>query len=318
MTLVVELPALMMTVQDQGRFGYQRFGMPESGPMDWWAFGAANALVGNNATCACLEVGVSSAAVRIEMDAMMALCGVGYHLSVNGKALPLWMAFRARKGDLIKMEKIPGGSWVYLSVAGGFLSQVWMGSRSYYLRAGLGCPLDTGDHLAFSPQAGRDSWRAGNTIPEKFRPGYHEHPQLRVVLGLHQSRFPPESFQTFLDEAYELSNQSDRMGYRLDGPKINHLNGADLVSQGMALGEIQVPADGQPIVMMPDHPTTGGYTCIGTVASVDMPLLAQAQPGVSRLRFSRIEVAEARAALINVSQQLETAVKKEEEPWLNL
>lgn len=318
MSLIVESPALMMTVQDQGRFGFQRFGMPESGPMDWWAFRAANILAGNGSNGACLEVGFSGAELRAEMDALMSLCGTGYRLRVNGRRLPLWMAFRIRRGDLLRLEKVAGGSWAYLSVAGGFLSSEWLGSRSVYPRAGLGRPLTAGERLSFSTRAGNASWLAGRIIPEASRPAYHEHPKLRVILGLHQSRFQPESLHTFAESVYTLSPQSDRMGYRLHGPAIDHVDGADLVSQGMALGEIQVPADGQPIVMMPDHPTAGGYTSIGTVARVDLPLLAQAQPGVSQLRFQPVEVVDAQEALKRVYWQLESAAKIEEEPWLSL
>lgn len=318
MTLVVELPALMMTVQDLGRSGYRRFGMPESGPMDWWAFRAANTLVGNNPDCACLEIGISDAVLKVEMDALMAMCGAGFKLKINEKDLPPWMAFKVRRGDLLGLEKVSGGGWVYLAVAGGFLSPVWMDSRSYYPRAGLGRPFSAGDRLPFSSMAGSAFYLAGNAIPTSSRPDYREHPHVRVVLGPHQSRFMDESLQTFLNSGYSLLPQSDRMGYRLNGPALDHIKGAGLVSQGMELGEIQVPADGQPIIMMPDHPTTGGYTCIGTVARVDLPLLAQAQFGVSQIRFKSVEVEEAQMALRDVIRRLESAVWKEEETWLNL
>jgi antagonist of KipI len=318
MTLVVDLPALMMTVQDRGRSGYQRFGMPESGPMDWWAFWAANILVGNSPCCACLEVGLSDAAMHVETDTLMALCGAGFKLTINEKALPLWMAFKVRRGDSIRLEKTSDGSWVYLAVSGGFLSPEWMGSRSYYLRAGLGRPFSIGDRLACSPQAESASRLAGSTIPPDSRPDYREHPHVRVVLGLHQFRFTGESLQAFLNSDYLLSAQSDRMGYRLSGPALGHVQGADLVSQGMGLGEVQVPADGQPIIMMPDHPTTGGYTCIGTVARVDLPLLAQARFGVSQIRFLPIEVGEAQKALKEAYRLLGSADLREEEPWLKL
>jgi len=318
MTLVIERPALMMTVQDQGRSGYQRYGMPESGPMDWWAFKGANILVGNQADCACLEIGLSDAVMRVDGDALMALCGAGYQLRVNQKDLPLWMAFKVRRGDLIELEKVLGGSWVYLAVAGGFLSPLWMGSRSYYLQAGLGHIFSPGDRLLFSSQAGSAFGLAGNNLQAASRPDYREHPHVRVILGPHQSRFLVEGLQTFLNSVYSISPQSDRMGYRLDGPPLMHIQGADLVSQGMALGEIQVPAGGQPIVMMPDHPTTGGYTCIGTVARVDFPLLTQAQPGVSQIKFTFIEVSEAQENYKRVIHQLEDGPQDEEDLWMNI
>jgi len=318
MTLVIESPSLMMTVQDLGRWGYQRFGLPESGPMDWWAFRAANTLVGNEMDCACLEIGFSSAVLIVEADALMALAGAGYRLNVNHRQVPLWMAFRVKPGDCIRIEKKPGGNWVYLAVSGGVLSPVWLGSRSTYARAGLGRPLISGDRLPISSMAGQRGWLAGRAFPESARPPYDQTSHLRVVLGPHQDCFFTEDIQAFFGEAFYLSPQSDRMGYRLQGPTLHHKERADLVSQGMAIGEIQVPGSGQPIVMMPDHPTTGGYTCIGTVARVDLPLLAQVQPGEVEIHFLSVEVDEAQDALRKVKDRLATTLPSQEEPWLEL
>jgi len=318
MTVVVESPSLMMTVQDRGRWGYQRYGLPESGPMDWWAFRAANALVGNVADCACLEMGFSNAILKVEADAIMALAGAGYRLNVNHRQVPLWMVFRVKPGDFIHIEKNHGGNWVYLAVSGGFLSPVWLGSRSTYARAGLGRLIISGDRLPISAKAGQKQWFAGRAFPQSARPLYDQPPHLRVVLGPHQACFNEKDIQAFLNAGYDLTPQSDRMGYRLSGPIIHHRTHADLVSQGMAMGEIQVPADGQPIVMMPDHPTTGGYACIGTVARVDLPLLAQAQPGEAEIRFHAVGVDEGQDALRKADDRLATALQSQEEPWQGL
>ncbi len=316
MTLLVDSPALMLTVQDQGRSGYQRFGLPESGPMDWWAFRAANALVGNSGDCACLEIGFTATLLSVEADALMALTGAGYRLCINQRYLPLWMAFRVKSGDVISLEKTPGGNWSYLAVSGGFLSPEWLGSCSAYPRAGLGRSLIAGDRIPLSAGADGKRWLAGSVLPELIRPPYSPQPNLRVVIGPHPERFLQEDLQTFLNAGYSLSTQSDRMGYRLTGPVLRHRDGADLISQGMALGEIQVPSDGQPIVMMPDHPTTGGYTCIGTVAKVDLPVLAQVQPGEAEIHFQHVEVDQAQDALRDVNRRLDSAVQSQEESWL--
>ncbi len=318
MTLIVESPALMMTVQDQGRSGYQRFGLPESGPMDWWAFQAANLLVGNDLDCACLEVGFSSAAIRVGMDALMALCGAGYQLRVNGKDLPLWMAIRVKQSEVLELKKVSGGNWAYLAVSGGILSPEWLGSRSVYSRAGLGRRLVAGDQLPLSSRADANHDLAGRTVPQGARPFYGDPVELRVIVGPHQNRFTKASLKTFRSAVYHLSTQSDRMGYRLVGPALEHESGADILSQGMTLGEIQVPADGQPIVMMPDHPTTGGYTCIGTVARVDLSLLAQAEPDETAIRFRFVEVREAQEALRKAIEELYAVVSHKEDGWLNL
>lgn len=319
MPLFVETPAILMTIQDKGRFNYERFGMPESGPMDWWAFRGANMLVGNTIDQACLEIGFSSTVIVVEQEVLAAVCGAGYRLNINGRDIPLWMAFIAKRGDRVEFNKTSGGNWVYLAVAGGVQSKVWMDSRSVYPRAGLGRPIIEGDRLNINPISSQSRLLAGNTLSSAAQPSYQQDPVVRVISGPHSNRFRAESFEDFWRQNYSVSVNSDRMGYRLQGPSLVHTAGADLISQGMALGEIQVPADGQPIVMMPDHPTTGGYTCIGTVARVDLPLLAQAQPVDSQLRFSPVTVEEAQQLLFSVFSKLDSAVNQDEEAlWQNL
>lgn len=319
MTLLVEQAALMMTVQDLGRNGYQRFGLPESGPMDRWAQRAANRLVGNGQQEACVEVGYSTAAFRLESDMALAVTGAGYELFVNGRRLPLWMAFHGRAGDFVTLEKADGGSWAYLAAAGGLLTRSWMGSRSTYARGGLGARLAAGERLPVGLPGQEPSILAGRSFSLDGRPDYRmEEVTLRVVIGPHQHRFTDEALETFTAQPFALSPKSDRMGYRLTGPALAHTRGADLVSQGMALGEVQVPGDGQPIVMMPDHPTTGGYTCLGTVIRADLPLLAQAQPGTSRIRFEPVSVAEAQALYRRMLAKIDEGVQDEEAEWLYL
>jgi biotin-dependent carboxylase-like uncharacterized protein len=319
MTLLVERGALAMTVQDLGRMGYQRFGLPESGPMDWIAQRAANCLVGNPPEAACVEIGFSSAGLIAESDTVLAACGAGYRLAVGGRSLPLWLSFRVRPGERITLEKIGGGNWVYLAAAGGLLTPSWMGSRSTYARAGLSKRLGEGDRLplALTPQA--VPGLATRSLPEAGRPTYGDGEEslvVRVVLGPHQDRFDPKSLAAFLGETFHLSLRADRMGYRLEGPVLSHCEGADLVSQGMISGEVQVPGDGKPIVMMPDHPTTGGYTCIATVIRADLPLLAQAEPGQTRLRFKAVTAAAARDAYREALEKICSVYASEEDGWL--
>ena len=316
MSLLVERVSTLMSVQDLGRAGFARFGLPESGPMDWWAQRAANRLVGNPPDAACLEVGFTDAVVRVDEDAHLAVCGAGYQIRVNQRQIPLWVAFLARRGDRVRLEKVAGGNWLYLSAAGGLDTPVWMGSHSINPRAGLGDFLGEGDLIRLN--SFDRSWinLAGSLLPERCRPAYKKDPVLRAIPGPHSGRFTPESLERFWASAFHLTSRSDRMGYRLSGEALSHANGADLVSQGMALGEIQVPGDGQPIVMMPDHPTTGGYTCIATVARCDLSLLAQAPLGEGRVRFTAIEPVEAQSLLRNAVEQIDTGIEFPEEEWL--
>ena len=228
--------------------------------------------------------------MRVELDALLALCGAGFRLWVNERGkFPFGWHLNVRRGDLLRLEKTTGGSWVYLAAAGGFLSTEWMGSRSVYPRAGLGHPLAAGDRLVFSIKAGGAAYLAGNVIPHACRPKYSENPHVRVILGA-ASISPADGecadLSGFRKYAFAAVRQN---GISFERPNIGTYRRRRFDFAGMVLGEVQVPADGQPIVMMPDHPTTGGYICIGTVARVDLPLLAQAQPGVSQIHFISIE-----------------------------
>ncbi len=318
MRLQIKSAALLMSVQDAGRNGYLRYGLPHSGPMDWWAFRAANLLVGNLAACACIEIGMTDCVIQMEGEALLAVCGAGYRLFRNGQAVPLWMSFLAQPGDQIRLEKCAGGNWVYLAVAGGIQSRAWLGSRSVYPRGNLGRYLRDGDQLPFTELSPQARMLGGRSFSLSMRPGYSQAPILRVVQGPDAARVQPESFEMFFEQTYYVSIQSDRMGYRLSGPPLMHRDGADIVSRGMAMGEIQVPGDGQMIVMMADHPTAGGYASIGTIATVDLPLLAQSQPGNAELRFTAIDIADAQNVRNKNLDDIDAHLYEQEELWLNL
>ena len=318
MTLFVEKAALIMSIQDLGRKGYQRFGMPGSGPMDWRAFRWANLLVGNQPNCACVEMGMTSSMIFAESDALLAACGCGYRLFRNNREMPLWMGFIVKRGDHLHFNKCTGGNWVYLAVSGGILSPIWMGSRSVYPRAGLGKLLTDGDELPLPSLLDSSRLLAGSSIPEIARPAYTHEPLIHVIPGPHIDQFTSFSQDEFWGFSFTLTPKMDRMGYRLTGPTLVHKNSADILSQGLALGQIQVPADGQPIVMMPDHPTAGGYTSIATVAQVDLPFLAQAEPGQSKIHFAPITVPSAQQLLMDIHKNLKFASPMQEESWRDL
>ncbi|MBG0787735.1 MAG: hypothetical protein H0S79_21815, partial [Anaerolineaceae bacterium] len=206
-----------------------------------------------------------------------------------------------------------------LAAAGGLQTPSWMGSRSTYARGGLGTPVMAGERIPVGIPEGLDDSFAIRCLPVEARPQYQaERITLRVIPGPHQHRFTEEALERFTRAAYVLSARSDRMGYRLSGEALAHKDGADLVSQGMVLGEVQVPGDGQPIVMMPDHPTTGGYTCIATIIRADLPLLAQAEPEGTEICFEWTEVDAAQDIYRQMIKKIDGGIQTEEAAWLYL
>jgi len=296
----------LATIQDSGRKGWRRFGVPTSGPMDGFAFQAANALAGNPIECATIEIGLGSATFQAMQDCVIAVTGAGYTLSVYIWEFPLWSSFFVRDGWKICLNKTDNGMWAYLAVTGGVQTQPMIGSRSTYLRGAFGGlngrQLQAGDVLRTGNSSHSLNELAARTLAEEARPAYENHPIIDVILGPQTKYFTDESIETFLSSEYSISLTSDRMGYRFEGPQLTHRGKTELISEGMTLGAIQVPSNGQPIVMMADCPTTGGYPKIATVASADLPLLAQCTPNKSKIRFRETTVAKARKkyrALIN-------------------
>jgi antagonist of KipI len=284
----------LSTLQDAGRTGWMQFGVPASGAMDVFAFRAANALVGNPAGCAAIEVGLGDAVFQAKQDCIIAVAGAGYRLSIYIWEFPLWSSYFVRAGWNIHLSKTEAGLWTYLAVAGGFQSQPVLGSRSTFLRGAFGGLegrlLQAGDILPTGTPPGSSAQLAARTLPEEARPKYTDRPMINVVMGPQMDFFADESVEAFFSSEYSLSLTSDRMGYRLEGPSLQRRRQAELISEGMSVGAIQVPAGGQPIVMMADCPTTGGYPKIGAVASADLPLLAQCVPNRSRIRFQTTSV----------------------------
>lgn len=299
MSMVVQSPGFLATVQDAGRFGYQRYGVPVSGPMDAFAHAAANRLAGNDPGAAALEFAYSGPLLEARADCVVALAGVGFSLEVDGVTHAAWMAVRARAGAVISIQSAQHASWGYLAVSGGIDIPPVMGSRATYTRAGFGGLdgrlLREGDLLPIGIQRTAID-PAGKTLPESYRPPYSLHPLLRVIPGPQQDAFTAEGWQAFTGSPYTLTNTADRMGYRLEGRPVAHRSGADILSDGIVFGAVQVPSSGQPIVMMSDRQTAGGYTKIAVVIRADLPLLAQCRPGVSQVRFQPVKVEEAQQA----------------------
>ncbi|MEJ5347249.1 MAG: biotin-dependent carboxyltransferase family protein [Desulfosoma sp.] len=292
-TLHVEEPGLLTTVQDQGRYGYQDKGVPVSGAMDRAALKLGNVLVGNIPDAAALEISVGGFQARFFTRTFFAVTGFNPQVFLNEHPVPSWTSHLAEAGDVLRVESKGCGIWHYVCLAGGIDVPLVLGSRSTYLRGrfgGLeGRALRQGDVLATnSPQ-----YPPVLRIPEFLRPPYQEHPTIRVVLGPQEDAFLPPSIDLFFSASYQVTPRSDRMGMMLEGPRLQHRHTADIISEGLAHGAIQVPGEGLPFVLLADRPTTGGYAKIATVFSGDLPLLVQTAPGRS-IRFQSISIWEAR------------------------
>lgn len=305
---IIEVSGLA-TVQDAGRTGWRKFGVPASGAMDAFAFCAANWLAGDDPNAAAIEIGMGGIALRALRDCVVSVAGVGFALSIYIWDFPLWSSYYVRGGWTIRLDKLDSGMWAYLAVSGGVQTPPTLGSASTYLRGpfgGLdGRQLQAGDVLRSGTPSRPLDDLAARTLPESARLQYSGNPILDVVMGPQERYFTDESIATFLSQEYTVSPTSDRMGYRLEGPALTHRNKTELLSEGMTTGAVQVPSNGQPIVMMADSPTTGGYPKIGTVASADLPLLAQCVPGRSKIRFRKTTVAKAQKKYRELMRGLE-------------
>lgn len=261
--------------------------------MDCYALAAANLLVGNSQSAACLEMTVVGPRLMVLDDTVVAVTGADLSPFVNDEPLPMWEGVRVRAGDNISFGHPRRGCRSYLAVADGIDVPVVMGSRSTYIRSRLGGlegrALASGDRL----RGGRARVEMSlKRLPPQYIPEYQAENQLRVVLGPQDDHFTEMGIDTFLHSEYTISLQADRMGYRLEGARIEHKAGADIVSDGMPAGAVQVPGDGLPIILLADRQTTGGYAKIATVSTVDLPKLAQAQTG-DRVRFLPVSEEEA-------------------------
>ena len=262
-----------------------------------------------------MEIGLGDATFQAMQDCVIAVTGMGYQLSVYVWDFSLWSSFFVRTGWKITLNKTDNGMWAYLAVSGGIQTQPMLGSRSTYLRGhfgGLeGRQLHAGDVIRTGDFSHLSDELAARTFPEEVRPAYTQTPMIDVIMGPQTKYFADESIETFLSSEYSVSLTSDRMGYRLEGPELIYRNKTELVSEGMSFGAIQVPPSRQPIVMMADCPTTGGYPKIGVVASADVPLLAQCVPNKSRIRFRETTVEEAQKKYRDLIQGLNKIVESD-------
>jgi biotin-dependent carboxylase-like uncharacterized protein len=307
--LKVMAPGLHTTVQDLGRTGFQAIGVPVSGALDAPALRIANNLVGNPPGMAGLEIVLNGPTLRVAADAVrIALAGADARLAINGRsAVPAWRSLRLTRGDVFAVAVGRRSLCCYLAVEGGVAVPSVLGSASTYVRAAIGGffgrPLQPGDRL---PLALADvPERAEHRLPAP-PPAAADAP-IRVVLGPQRDWFTDAAVATFLAADYRISQSADRMGMRLDGPLLAHRRGWDIVSDAIATGAIQVPGSGQPILLLADHQTTGGYPKIATVVSADLPVVGSRRPG-DPIRFTAVSVEEAEALARNAERRFAALV----------
>ncbi|HPH94244.1 MAG TPA: biotin-dependent carboxyltransferase family protein [Anaerolineaceae bacterium] len=290
-------PGFFTSIQDLGRRSWQQCGVPISGAMDPLALASANTLVGNPAGAAGLEWTLGGLALRAHEDTLVAAAGRGFRLEINGWEIPLWMSAVVRRGWTVRVYHT-GSGWGYLAFSGGLAVPEVMGSRSTYIKGGFGGLdgrfLQAGDLVDLNP-ASPSPELAARSLPVNRRPSYSDDLTIGVIPGPKADAFTSETLAAFYQSTYTISQVSDRMGFCLDGPPLQHISGADILSEGTLPGCIQVPGNGQPIVLMRDCQTTGGYTKIATVIQADLPLLAQLPPGSGQVRFKPVTLETAHA-----------------------
>jgi len=307
--LLVQDAGPLTTVQDLGRPGHLAVGIPPAGPVDRGALLLANRLAGNPDGAAGLECTLIGPRLEFADERLVAVTGAAMPATLNGAEVERWRALRVGAGDVLRLGPARAGARAYVAVSGGIATPPALGSRATYLRGRLGGldgrALRKGDRLPLGP-APPPPDRLAAVRPDRI-PDYLGEPEIRVVLGPQEDRFTAEGITAFLEGPYEMLPQSDRMGARFRGPRISHVRGHDIISDGIPLGGVQVVGDGQPIVLLVDRQSTGGYTKIATVCSFDIERVAQMKPG-QRLRFRRVAVAAAHAALRAHRARLDDAI----------
>ncbi|MFQ6125690.1 MAG: 5-oxoprolinase subunit PxpB [Candidatus Heimdallarchaeota archaeon] len=289
-------PGLFTTIQDLGRPFYQKYGVSVSGTMDRYAARIANLLVGNAEDQGCLEVTIMGPTLEVLNKTLLAITGGNLSPLLNNEPTPMWQTFLAYPGDIISFGGWKSGARAYIALTGGIQVPKILGSCSTHVGSRIGGltgrRLRSGDILKGESPSYRLEPLEGIQIPLEMIPSYELEANIRVLLGPQEEYYTPEGLDTFLSAQYTITVKSDRMGYRLQGPKIENIAGTDIISEAIPLGAIQVPGDGQPIIMMADRQTTGGYSKIANVINVDVDTLAQ-MPPLSKIKFQTITLKEA-------------------------
>lgn len=302
--VVVTKPGMLTTVQDLGRWGYQQSGVPVAGPMDPYSHRLANRLVGNPDDAATLEVTVIGPDLVLVGGATFAVAGAEFPLTLDGAAIRTNAACYGGPSSELRFGMRRQGARAYLAVAGGFDVPRVLGSRATSLVSAMGPfegrVLRAGDRLPIGDARGLPGPGAEEPLPLALPSGGAE---VRVIWGPQADAFTEEARRLFTTSRFEVTPQSNRMGYRLAGPRLAHARSADILSEATPIGSLQVPASGQPILLMADRQTTGGYPKIATVITADLPIAGQLAPG-DWIAFAPCSQAEAHRALVALEERL--------------
>lgn len=298
MSLQILKPGFLSLIQDYGRYGYQSIGVSNGGPLDEHAYLWSNYLLGNDYNAAQLEVNFGGFSATFEESTMIAICGADLNAELNGQAIQPWESYAVNVGDTLSFNGPKSGLRAYLAVKGGFQVEKQLLSCATVLREKLGGLAKNGSQLLEEDVVSYSAFshEASKRVPSRYIPEYKTHIELRYIVNASATSAGEEAQKIFTNQPYEVTQNIDRMGYRLSGEPISTpLSG--IISQGISMGAIQVPKDGQPIVLMRDRQTMGGYPLLGCVAYVDLPALAQSAPG-TKVSFRPVNISEAEKDLI--------------------
>ena len=305
---------MLTTVQDLGRIGYQRYGMPVCGAMDHFAMELANILVGNPRGEAVVEATVMGPTIVFEEAEIFAITGGDFGPALNGQPIENDRAYLAEAGDILALPVAKRGARAYIAFAGGLDIDEVMGSRSTFLKGGVGGlegrAIRDGDRIGLRSPCDWLPDLDERSVPDKLLPALADHVTVRFTCGPQDDLFSAAGKHTFPKSEYTLSDKSDRMGFRMDGPAVERAAGSDgnIISDGICFGAIQI-TNGQPIVMMADRQTTGGYPKLGCVIWADLPLLAQLKAG-DKVRFKLVSAAAAQAVYRRQRKMLDDLEKR--------
>ncbi len=330
MSIQVLRAGLLTSIQDLGRQGYQKYGVIVNGGMDSYSLRIANLLVGNEEGEGVLEITLLGPSLQVAKHTLLAITGGNLSPTINGQPVPMWRPVYIQQDSILNFGACQSGCRSYLAVAGGYDILKIMGSKSTYLRAGIGGfqgrALQAGDTLPLgcrnetakqfiqqlASKKTRDSFLSTPWYAEKKHiPRDAQNIMVRITRGNQFEQFTANSQQQFLDSAFQVKTQSDRMGYRLAGPILALANPLEMISEAVTFGTVQVPPDGNPIILLADRQTAGGYPKIAQVAIADLPSIAQARPG-NNIRFQEISLETAERLYLkkeNDIQQIKTAIR---------
>jgi len=323
MSIRILRSGLLSTIQDLGRYGFQKYGVIVSGAMDSFALRIANLLVGNHENSPAIEMTLIGSTILFKEDSLIAICGAHLSPTINGQAIPQWRPVYVKKNAILKFGQYMKGCRAYLAVAGSFDLPKIMGSQSTYLRANMGGfagrSLKENDVLNFtvpsqqainlmqqlSIQIGKRQFTATKWfIGGSILPTYQNNPIIRIITGSQFAYLTEESKQKLFTKNFKITTQSDRMGYRLEGAKLKTSEHLEMISEAVSTGTIQVPPDGNPIILLSDRQTTGGYPKIAQVAAIDLPVVAQAKPG-EKIHFQEISLEKAQELYLRREKEIE-------------